>query len=80
MTYRVLTGRDDFMGTKTFDDLCPKLEKKYGSRFTPPKLLIDMTAKGETFYVRFAPKELAIRLIASACDTSKVVWNGARRA
>jgi hypothetical protein len=29
MTYRVLTGRDDFMGTKTFDDLCPKLEKKW---------------------------------------------------
>ncbi len=49
----------DFMGTKTFVELCQKLEKKYGSRFTPPKLLIDMAAKNETFYVRFAPKKLA---------------------
>lgn len=49
----------DFMGTKKFVELCQKLEKKYGSRFTPPKLLIDMAAKGETFYVRFAPQKLA---------------------
>jgi 3-hydroxyacyl-CoA dehydrogenase/enoyl-CoA hydratase/3-hydroxybutyryl-CoA epimerase len=49
----------DFMGTKKFVELCQKLEKKYGSRFTPPKLLIDMAAKGETFYVRFAPKKMA---------------------
>lgn len=49
----------DFMGTKKFVELCQKLEKKYGSRFTPPKLLIDMAAKGETFYQRFAPKKLA---------------------
>jgi 3-hydroxyacyl-CoA dehydrogenase/enoyl-CoA hydratase/3-hydroxybutyryl-CoA epimerase len=49
----------DFMGTKNFVELCHKLEKKYGSRFTPPKLLIDMAAKGETFYGRFPPKKLA---------------------
>ena len=49
----------DFMGTKKFVELCQKLEKKYGSRFTPPKLLIDMAAKNETFYERFAPKKLA---------------------
>lgn len=49
----------DFMGTKKFVELCQKLEKKYGSRFTPPKLLIDMAAKGETFYTRFAPKKMA---------------------
>jgi len=49
----------DFMGTKNFVDLCQKLEKKYGSRFTPPKLLIDMAAKGETFYSRFPPKKAA---------------------
>ncbi len=36
-----------------------KLEAKYGSRFTPPKLLIEMAAKGETFYGRFPPKKLA---------------------
>src|SRR6201994_2192181 len=49
----------DFMGTKTFVDLCHKLEAKYGSRFTPPKLLEDMAAKGETFYGRFPPKKIA---------------------
>ncbi|MES2752026.1 MAG: 3-hydroxyacyl-CoA dehydrogenase NAD-binding domain-containing protein [Pseudomonadota bacterium] len=49
----------DFMGTKTFVEVCQKLEAKFGSRFTPPKLLIEMAAKGETFYVRFAPKKLA---------------------
>jgi 3-hydroxyacyl-CoA dehydrogenase/enoyl-CoA hydratase/3-hydroxybutyryl-CoA epimerase len=49
----------DFMGTKAFVDLCHKLEAKYGSRFTPPKLLVDMAAKGETFYGRFPPKKAA---------------------
>jgi 3-hydroxyacyl-CoA dehydrogenase/enoyl-CoA hydratase/3-hydroxybutyryl-CoA epimerase len=49
----------DFMGTKNFVDLCHKLEAKYGSRFTPPKLLVEMAAKGETFYGRFPPKKLA---------------------
>ncbi len=45
----------DMMGTKRFVDLCKKLEKKYGERFKPPKLLIDMAQKGDTFYGRFAP-------------------------
>ncbi len=45
----------DMMGTKPFADLCRKFEKKYGARFAPPKLLLDMAAKGETFYGRFAP-------------------------
>src|SRR3954468_673045 len=49
----------DFMGTKKFVELCHKLEAKYGSRFTPPKLLVEMAAKGETFYGRFAPKKAA---------------------
>ena len=49
----------DFMGTKNFVELCHKLEAKYGSRFTPPKLLEEMAAKGETFYGRFPPKKLA---------------------
>jgi len=49
----------DFMGTKKFVALCRKLETKYGSRFTPPKLLEDMAAKGETFYGRFPPKKPA---------------------
>jgi 3-hydroxyacyl-CoA dehydrogenase / enoyl-CoA hydratase / 3-hydroxybutyryl-CoA epimerase len=49
----------DFMGTKKFVELCHRLEGKYGSRFTPPKLLEDMAAKGETFYGRFPPKKPA---------------------
>jgi 3-hydroxyacyl-CoA dehydrogenase/enoyl-CoA hydratase/3-hydroxybutyryl-CoA epimerase len=44
----------DMMGTKAFVDLCRSLEKSYGERFTPCKLLVDMAAKGETFYGRFA--------------------------
>ncbi|MBI5323607.1 3-hydroxyacyl-CoA dehydrogenase NAD-binding domain-containing protein [Bradyrhizobium sp.] len=47
----------DFMGTKKFVELCHKFEAKYGSRFTPPKLLVEMAAKGETFYGRFPPKK-----------------------
>lgn len=49
----------DFMGTRKFVELCHKLEAKYGSRFTPPKLLVEMAAKGETFYGRFPPKKQA---------------------
>jgi 3-hydroxyacyl-CoA dehydrogenase/enoyl-CoA hydratase/3-hydroxybutyryl-CoA epimerase len=45
----------DGMGTKAFVDLCGKLEKKYGPRFAPSKLLIDMAKNGETFYRRFPP-------------------------
>jgi len=45
----------DMMGTKRFVERLRKLEKKYGERFTPNKLLVDLAAKGETFYQRFAP-------------------------
>jgi 3-hydroxyacyl-CoA dehydrogenase/enoyl-CoA hydratase/3-hydroxybutyryl-CoA epimerase len=45
----------DMMGTKSFVDLCKRLEKKFGKRFKPNKLLRDMAAKGESFYGRFAP-------------------------
>ncbi len=45
----------DMMGTKKFVELARRLEKKYGARFAPPKLLIDMAGKDETFYRRFAP-------------------------
>ena len=45
----------DMMGTKAFVDLCKKFEKKYGARFAPPKLLVEMAKKDETFYQRFAP-------------------------
>ena len=45
----------DMIGTKNFVAECRKLEKKYGARFAPNKLLLDLAAKGETFYQRFAP-------------------------
>jgi 3-hydroxyacyl-CoA dehydrogenase/enoyl-CoA hydratase/3-hydroxybutyryl-CoA epimerase len=45
----------DMMGAKRFVDLCQALEKKHGPRFAPPELLLDMAAKDETFYRRFAP-------------------------
>jgi 3-hydroxyacyl-CoA dehydrogenase/enoyl-CoA hydratase/3-hydroxybutyryl-CoA epimerase len=45
----------DMLGARRFVALCQDLEKKYGPRFAPPKLLLDMAAKDETFYERFAP-------------------------
>jgi len=45
----------DMMGTKKFVELCRAFEKKYGPRFKPPKLLVEMAEKGESFYGRFAP-------------------------
>ena len=45
----------DMMGTKKFVELCHRLEKKYGARFAPTKLLVDLAGKNETFYGRFAP-------------------------
>ncbi|HEY4775343.1 MAG TPA: 3-hydroxyacyl-CoA dehydrogenase NAD-binding domain-containing protein [Xanthobacteraceae bacterium] len=47
----------DMMGAKRFVEVCRRLERKHGERFKPPKLLVDMAAKGETFYGRFAPGE-----------------------
>jgi 3-hydroxyacyl-CoA dehydrogenase / enoyl-CoA hydratase / 3-hydroxybutyryl-CoA epimerase len=44
----------DFMGEKRFVELADHLAAKYGARFTPPALLKEMAAKGETFYGRFA--------------------------
>jgi 3-hydroxyacyl-CoA dehydrogenase/enoyl-CoA hydratase/3-hydroxybutyryl-CoA epimerase len=49
----------DFMGTKNFVELCRRLGAKYGARFTPPTLLVEMAEKGETFYGRFRPKKPA---------------------
>jgi 3-hydroxyacyl-CoA dehydrogenase/enoyl-CoA hydratase/3-hydroxybutyryl-CoA epimerase len=47
----------DGMGAKAFVDLCNALAKKYGERFKPSKLLLDMTAQGDTFYRRFPPEQ-----------------------
>jgi 3-hydroxyacyl-CoA dehydrogenase/enoyl-CoA hydratase/3-hydroxybutyryl-CoA epimerase len=45
----------DMMGAKKFVELCKRLEKKYGTRFKPAKLLVNMAGKDESFYRRFAP-------------------------
>lgn len=45
----------DGMGVKTFVALCERLAAKYGEHFKPTPLLLDMAAKGETFYGRFDP-------------------------
>jgi 3-hydroxyacyl-CoA dehydrogenase/enoyl-CoA hydratase/3-hydroxybutyryl-CoA epimerase len=45
----------DMMGTKNFADLCARLAKRYGPRFAPSPLILEMAKKGETFYGRFAP-------------------------
>ncbi|WFR95749.1 3-hydroxyacyl-CoA dehydrogenase NAD-binding domain-containing protein [Rhizobium tumorigenes] len=45
----------DGMGAKVFVELCEKLAAKYGDQFRPTPLLIEMAAKGETFYGRFDP-------------------------
>ncbi len=45
----------DMMGTKNFFYLCRKLEKKYGARFAPSRLIIDLAEHDEAFYQRFAP-------------------------
>ncbi len=45
----------DGMGTKAFVALCGDFTKRYGARFKPPKLLLNMAKKNETFYGRFPP-------------------------
>jgi 3-hydroxyacyl-CoA dehydrogenase / enoyl-CoA hydratase / 3-hydroxybutyryl-CoA epimerase len=51
----------DGMGAENFVTLCEKLAQKYGERFAPPQILIDMADKHETFYGRIAgrPKHVA---------------------
>jgi 3-hydroxyacyl-CoA dehydrogenase/enoyl-CoA hydratase/3-hydroxybutyryl-CoA epimerase len=44
----------DMMGVRQFVEQCRKLEAKCGERFKPAQLLLDMAAKGESFYGRFA--------------------------
>lgn len=45
----------DMMGSKRFAELCARLEKKFGARFKPSKLLLELAAKDDAFYRRFAP-------------------------
>ena len=45
----------DSIGAAEFVAIAKRLQKKYGAEFKAPKLLVDMAAKGETFYQRFDP-------------------------
>jgi 3-hydroxyacyl-CoA dehydrogenase/enoyl-CoA hydratase/3-hydroxybutyryl-CoA epimerase len=45
----------DGIGAKAFVKIAKNLQKKYGAEFKPPKLLLDMAEKGESFYQRFDP-------------------------
>ena len=45
----------DMMGTRRFVAMCEKLAGKFGDRFKPCALLVEMAGKDETFYGRFAP-------------------------
>jgi 3-hydroxyacyl-CoA dehydrogenase/enoyl-CoA hydratase/3-hydroxybutyryl-CoA epimerase len=49
----------DQTGLKAFVEQADKYAAQYGDRFTPPQLLRDMAAKGETFYGRFAGAKAA---------------------
>ncbi|MES2862129.1 MAG: 3-hydroxyacyl-CoA dehydrogenase family protein, partial [Pseudomonadota bacterium] len=49
----------DQIGLKAFVEQADLYAAKYGDRFTPPQLLRDMAAKGETFYGRFAGAKAA---------------------
>jgi len=46
----------DMMGSARFVTMCEKLAARHGPRFAPPKLLLEMAEKNETFYGRFAPR------------------------
>ncbi|MGV8949835.1 MAG: 3-hydroxyacyl-CoA dehydrogenase NAD-binding domain-containing protein [Cypionkella sp.] len=46
----------DIIGAPRAVEICDHLTKTYGARFTPPQLLRDMAAKGETFYPQPAQK------------------------
>ena len=49
----------DQTGLKAFVEQADEYAARYGDRFTPPQLLRDMAARGETFYGRFAGKKAA---------------------
>lgn len=49
----------DQYGLKAFVEQADAYAARYGDRFSPPQLLRDMAAKGETFYGKFAPEKKA---------------------
>ena len=49
----------DMIGAARAVDICDGLTARYGARFTPPALLREMAATGESFYGRFGQKAAA---------------------
>ncbi len=49
----------DQIGLKAFVEQADAYAAKYGDRFSPPQLLRDMAARGETFYGKFADQKAA---------------------
>jgi 3-hydroxyacyl-CoA dehydrogenase/enoyl-CoA hydratase/3-hydroxybutyryl-CoA epimerase len=49
----------DLMGSRAFADLCRRLEAAHGDRFAPCGLILDLAAKGESVYGRFASQRAA---------------------
>jgi 3-hydroxyacyl-CoA dehydrogenase/enoyl-CoA hydratase/3-hydroxybutyryl-CoA epimerase len=47
-------GLVDTIGIEDFVAECDRLAQAHGARFSPPKLLRDMAAKGEGFYGKAA--------------------------
>ncbi len=46
----------DGIGAKAFVDIARRLQAQYGAEFSPPKLLVEMAERGETFYGRFGAR------------------------
>jgi 3-hydroxyacyl-CoA dehydrogenase/enoyl-CoA hydratase/3-hydroxybutyryl-CoA epimerase len=40
----------DMVGVEDFVTECDRLAQAHGARFSPPQMLRDMAAKGESFY------------------------------
>ena len=59
----------DGMGAANFVALCERLRQKYGERFTPPKILLDMAAVGELLWALREGSE-ARRMIRSSAIMS----------
>ncbi|AGT07735.1 3-hydroxyacyl-CoA dehydrogenase NAD-binding domain-containing protein [Paracoccus aminophilus] len=49
----------DMLGAERATAIADDLAAKYGNRFTPPRLLREMAAKGESFYGRFGAQKAA---------------------
>ena len=49
----------DILGADRAKAICDDLEDRFGERFRAPDLLVDMAAKDDRFYTRFAPVKAA---------------------